>query len=335
MLANATSSATPVSATASSSSSLLPLACGRHLNHGESTAQIRGTRGARGGSWTWCTHVSLYGLNFDFGMGNFLLSLAPRNSLEFGCGLGLYSSYLHKMAGTKAIGIEPQAMPNSIFSGTPTGWPKQLADDFTSNGTTACREALGKFDLVFSLEVAEHIPRERHDRVLDLLAQHAGGFLVFGAARLGQVGHGHISLRSPGAWTAELTKRGFTLLPKTTKALKNEAVNRNYRANTRVYAAPGAPLGMALDGPEDKRPKRLQVPSEHAHLLSRTHYGKRVPLNHSDGHTVEVQGQRVPWVSWKTFGLRQGEAHLWPGLVREQGARCVKKKKSKQGTGKK
>ena len=131
----------------------------------------------------------------------------------------------------------------------------------------------------------------------------------------------HIAPRPQKEWTDELTKRGFTFLRRTTRALKRVATNHIFKQNVGVYAAPGAPLGFADDGEPSKRPKLPAVPDEYAPLLSRDEANKRVRLNTSDG-TVELGGQRVPWVP-RAWGLRRGEALMWPGLVREQAERCA------------
>ena len=105
-----------------------------------------------------------YGLNFDFGLANGLLLLRPHSALEFGCGLGLYVSWLHRMAGVPGIGVEPNRMPASVF-GAGSAWPKQLVVNFLNKTDTQalqCETALPRVDLVYTLEVQHASTRQQH-----------------------------------------------------------------------------------------------------------------------------------------------------------------------------
>lgn len=51
------------------------------------------------------------------------------------------------------------------------------------------------FDLVVSMVVADHVPRDRHEGLFDFLISLAGRLIVFSGARPVQGGHGHIAER--------------------------------------------------------------------------------------------------------------------------------------------
>ena len=55
-------------------------------------------RGASGGAWDACTHLNTYRLNTEPRYAKALVAAArmvkAHSALEFGCGIGLYSSYL-------------------------------------------------------------------------------------------------------------------------------------------------------------------------------------------------------------------------------------------------
>jgi len=68
-----------------------------------------------------------------------------------------------------------------------------------------------KFDIVFSNEVAEHIPRVGEQHYLDNLAKHIkeNGYLLLGWARIGQGGFKHVNERDATFVIGEVEKRGL------------------------------------------------------------------------------------------------------------------------------
>ena len=229
-----------------------PAACERHARH-RTEALSPGWKAHKGTGWGYCTHLRAYGLNFDFGLANSLLALAPASALEFGCGLGLYTSWLHRVGGAEpCVGIEPMPMPSSVFRAGAV-WPRQIEADLlnATGDTQACMTALGAFDLVYSMEVAEHIPRSKHAALADMLVRHTRHFLVFSAGRPGQAGRAHIANRPASEWITEFTSRGLVHLPMTTKRFRGAARNIELRHNLNVFATASAPRGRTLDGGDE------------------------------------------------------------------------------------
>ena len=115
--------------------------------------------------------------------------------------------------------------------------------------STQVRDLFGgatTFDLVLSLEVAEHLSEDRVDRMVDYLAAATGRYLVFSAARPGQGGTGHIDGSSHywHWWMRAFEKRGLRYLPELSSALRLSAgPDRGYDLyqNTFAMGAPGAP----------------------------------------------------------------------------------------------
>ena len=286
------------------------------------SAGLSRTQGSTGGGWSSCTHLINYGLNFNFGLAQFMASVfRPTSTLELGCGLGLYSDWMHRMAGAApALGIEPVGVHSAVFNPS-ARWPQQLAADFFSdaghNLTARCAAAMRKrlkFDLVFTIEVAEHIPRELHDRVADFLAEHTAGFLVFSAGRPGQGGVGHIALRPRDEWQAEFEKRGLKYLPKTTEALRASSsapkFDSNHRTNPLVFAARGAPKGTALDWRQPGAAKATGADSVP---------GPRFVPKRWFTRTREVSVRNSTF-KWRGLRLQLGEAEVWPDVVLSQRA---------------
>lgn len=93
-----------------------------------------------------------------------------------------------------------------------------------------------KFQLVMSIEVIEHIPRELHPRVFDFLASHSTCWIGVSVAQPGQGGVGHVAERSTSEIIGEFEARGFTLdREKITKIVGNAAVFYYLRKNFLIF----------------------------------------------------------------------------------------------------
>lgn len=295
-----------------------------------------------------------YGLNVDFGVLNMLLALQPRSSLELGSGMGLYTSWLHKMAGTSpAIGIEPNPLMRPLLAAqgpnsSPGGLVQLVANVINATGqAAACESALPKFDVVFSVNMAEHLPLHMHGAIADVLARHTHGFLLFASGVPGSQGIGHIGNRPIHEWAALFEARGLVHLPRTSIKVRATSRNVENRRAFQVFTTAAAPLGRGWDeGNAERRKASFEVrrrpgfpPPQWAWLASRD-FGLAVPpaieaysrdkcnATHSvwrDANgTVALPGRivtnvRVPWHS--KHRLREGERELWPELVVEQ-AKC-------------
>ncbi len=167
--------------------------------------------------------------------------------MEIGCGVGVYVDALKKEVkkkNRKVFGIEPNPMGGTFERGR--RGPEQLAINFLNNdntfkfGRNLREEKIGEgvaFDLIYSIEVFEHIPPERHQDAACFVAGLAspGTKLIFGAAHPGQEGVGHIGNRSGKEWIEIMSKAGFDFDKIETAAATQKMQEFNHRANTRVY----------------------------------------------------------------------------------------------------
>lgn len=169
--------------------------------------------------------------------------------LEVGCGVGVYVDALKKERTKRnriVIGIEPNPMQGAFERGK--NGPKQLAVDILAGGDTKSVTDLakrisneelkgGKFDLIYSIEVFEHMPHDRHDdavRFLKALSR-KGTKLIFGAGKPAQEGVGHIGLRSHNEWIDIMAKHGFVANATETADAVHRMQEYNHRQNTVVY----------------------------------------------------------------------------------------------------
>lgn len=188
--------------------------------------------------WTAQEHMMLYGPNFNDGMASYIVNtIRPASVLEFGCGLGLYCAFLKQQLGiSKVYGIEPNPM-GGVFDAP--GGPVQLAINIFDDMYPDTLK--NQFELVLSIEVAEHIPRNKHDLLFDFLVARASNWIVFSGARVGQGGVGHIAERPEHEWREELVNRGMHFkddLTRQIRAASNER-NINHRRNVMVFNKTG------------------------------------------------------------------------------------------------
>lgn len=166
--------------------------------------------------------------------------------LEIGCGVGVYVDAFKKENAKKkrqVIGIEPNEMGGTFARGKEG--PKQLAINFLDADDPGIyahqirNDELGgeAFDLIYSIEVMEHIPRERHEDAVKFLVGSArkGTKLIFGAAHPGQKGVGHIGNRKTTEWVKLMEKHGFVMNHEETAKAQRQMQEFNHRVNTRIY----------------------------------------------------------------------------------------------------
>jgi SAM-dependent methyltransferase len=134
------------------------------------------------------------------------------------------------------------------------------------------------FDLVQSLEVAEHLPEGKADLFVDNLTRH-GDVILFSAAVPHQGGEHHVNEQPPEYWRRKFAERGFAVFDFVRPRLqgRNEVMPW-YRFNSYIYANKAG----------EKR-------------LSKTVLASRVP----DGQPLEIGGD-FAWM------LRRAAVRLIP-----------------------
>ena len=165
--------------------------------------------------------------------------------IEIGCGVGVYVDALKKEAAKKkrkVFCIEPNPMGGTFDR---QGGPKQLAVNLLEHGDTfefaksiRQMELQGDyFDLIYSIEVFEHMPLDRHEDAAKFMAGLArpGTKLIFGAASPGQKGTGHIGNRKLPEWENILKQVGFHKDAAATIKARRQMQEYNHKKNTQVY----------------------------------------------------------------------------------------------------
>jgi hypothetical protein len=141
------------------------------------------------------------------------------------------------------------------------------------------------FDLVQSLEVAEHIDPSYAELFIDNLVRHSNGLICFSAAPPGQGGAFHVNEQPYDYWRAMFEQRSYSAYDFVRPGLAdNKAVSFWYRFNTMLYVR--ADLGDSLD----EAVRVMRIPDEQpipdvspAVFRARKQLVKRIPRALQDG----------------------------------------------------
>lgn len=124
----------------------------------------------------------------------------PRSVVDVGCGIGAWLSVFYEAGVHDVVGIDGPyvdrsqlLIPASCFIGHDLEQPIALQR---------------QFDLVVSLEVAEHLSPDHAGRFVESLAG-LGRAVLFSAAIPGQGGEHHVNEQWPQYWAAKFAEHGF------------------------------------------------------------------------------------------------------------------------------
>ncbi len=118
----------------------------------------------------------------------------PSSYLDIGSGTGAMVNFIEKL-GVEVNGIDQLGRP---------AHPKLIQHDL--------REPIDlgrKYELVSSVETAEHIEPDYADQLVDTITKHAVDVIVFTAAMPGQPGLGHVNLQEAFWWRTKFYDKGF------------------------------------------------------------------------------------------------------------------------------
>ena len=127
-------------------------------------------------------------------------ALHPKSVVDVGCGTGGWLSVFHQFGVDDILGIDGGHVPGNLL--------KIPKDKFLPLDLRTRFSLDRKFDLVISLEVAEHLPENSSGAFLDNLVQ-LGDVIVFSAAVPDQGGEGHLNEQWPEYWFEGFRRRGY------------------------------------------------------------------------------------------------------------------------------
>ncbi len=153
--------------------------------------------------------------------------LQPRSVIDVGCGLGTWLK-VFKQHGVQAVtGIDGAYVARSILQIAQREFvPADLREPLRLNK---------KFDLVLSLEVAEHLPRECAETFVASLVG-LGPVILFSAAVPFQGGTNHLNAQWPDYWARKFQSHGYAPIDCLRKRIwQNENVEWWYAQNLLLY----------------------------------------------------------------------------------------------------
>lgn len=126
----------------------------------------------------------------------------PSSVIDIGCGTGSWLS-IFKKHGLDILGVDGDYIDSNSLE-----VPQEY---FVRADLSKPLKIDRTFDVVMSLEVAEHLEAEYADQFVDNLIAH-GSFIVFSAAIPFQGGTHHVNEQWPDYWAAKFAARGFTCI---------------------------------------------------------------------------------------------------------------------------
>lgn len=157
--------------------------------------------------------------------------LPVRSVLDVGCGRGVWLAEWIRQGVADAHGVEGASIAVSRLAVS--------RERISKYDISRPFDLERRFDLIVCLEVAEHIPEERADKLLDNLVRH-GDQILFSAAVPGQGGANHFNERPLEYWREKFAARGYRCFdPIRRRILEDRKVEPWYRYNTLFYAKEG------------------------------------------------------------------------------------------------
>jgi SAM-dependent methyltransferase len=180
--------------------------------------------------------------------------LAPESIVDVGCGTGTWLRVASENGVDDVLGLDgPWVRPEDL----------EIAPErFLATDLTSPPRLDRTFDLVLSLEVAEHLPpSDGEGFVAQLTAM--GPVVIFSAAIPGQGGAGHTNEQWPGYWSELFARRGYEAVDCLREVFwNNDAVEWWYAQNLLLFARPES---------LDAVPRLLEHPSRGKTPLSLIH----------------------------------------------------------------
>ncbi len=134
-------------------------------------------------------------------IGLLLPLIKVRSVLDIGCAKGTWLKEWLTSGVMEVLGVDGHYVPKDSLV------IPQAA--FRAQDVSTKMDLGQNFDLVQSLEVAEHIDERRADVYLDNLVNHSKGYILFSSAPPGQGGEHHVNEQAYDYWREKFQRRGY------------------------------------------------------------------------------------------------------------------------------
>jgi len=151
--------------------------------------------------------------------------------VDFGCGIGSHLEYF-LWAGCEIRGYEYCYDQCRQHINKVANLEKFISFGDVSKRMWAENDKL--YDVSMSLEVAEHIPEQLSDNLVNNLCCSSRQYIIFTAAQLGQGGTGHINCQNPMFWIEKFNSRGWFLNQQLIEKIKGDMIPQ-YSSGENTY----------------------------------------------------------------------------------------------------
>ncbi len=138
--------------------------------------------------------------------------LKPKSVLDVGCGAGFMLEYFAHLIPTH--GIDGSEATKEV---------SRVANMIEIQDLRTPVELHKMWDMVLSIEVAEHIEPEFADNFVGVLTRHAENTILMTSAGVGQGGRNHVNCQPKQYWIDKLANSGFIFDSEMTYTIENEA----------------------------------------------------------------------------------------------------------------
>jgi SAM-dependent methyltransferase len=164
-------------------------------------------------------------------------TLTITSVLDIGCAKGTWLNAWHESGIEEIMGVDGSYVPADELV-----IPRER---FVAADLSRPIDLHRKFDLVQSLEVAEHIRPEASDQFVENLARHSAGVVLFSAAPQGQGGEFHVNEQSYDYWREKFLAYGFEAYDYIRPLIAHDkSVSFWYRFNTLLYVRKDAIMSL-------------------------------------------------------------------------------------------
>jgi SAM-dependent methyltransferase len=128
--------------------------------------------------------------------------IKPKSIIDIGCGNGTWLSAFREYGIDNILGVDGNYVDRTLL--------QIPLEQFFPHDITQPLNLDKQFDLVVSLEVAEHLPENKANQFVDTLSQ-LGDVVLFSAAIPHQPGDDHINCQWVDYWAEKFYEKGFIL----------------------------------------------------------------------------------------------------------------------------
>lgn len=154
----------------------------------------------------------------------------PNSILDIGCGLGTWLSAAKEMGVSEVMGIDGDYVNKEIL------FKYIQPSEFIPFDLRKNIDLGKKFDLCICLEVAEHLPANSSDTLIESLVRHSDSIL-FSAAIPGQGGQNHVNEQWASYWVGKFGKHGFKVYdPIRYQIWDNSTIEPWYKQNLLLFS---------------------------------------------------------------------------------------------------